>query len=72
MVVRIAKRYQVHGLKFCVITFYDPQRVAIAKALDAANLPTGRVYNVDSFQGIDNGFCDSDALISNVAGTVRK
>ena len=52
MVVRIAQRYNQRGLNFCVITFYDPQRAAISKAIEAANLPTGCVYNVDSFQGI--------------------
>ena len=52
MVVRIAQRYNQRGLTFCVITFYDPQRAAISKAIEAANLPTGCVYNVDSFQGI--------------------
>ena len=53
MVVRIAKRYEQDGLNFCIITFYDPQRAAITKALEAENLPTGRVYNVDSFQGVN-------------------
>jgi regulator of nonsense transcripts 1 len=53
MVVRIAKRYHQHGLNFCVITFYDPQRAAITKALEVAKLPTGCVHNVDSFQGKD-------------------
>jgi len=72
MVVRIAKRYQRHGFNFCIITFYDLQRAAIAKAMEVANLPTGRVYNVDSFQGIDNPSGNSDALISTVTGTVRK
>ena len=72
MVVQIAKRYQRHGLDFCIITFYDPQRAAIAKALKAVDLPTGCVYNVDSFQGIDHPSSNGDALISTVAGTVRK
>ena len=52
MVVRIARRYNERGLKFCIITFYDPQRATITKALETAGLPTGCVYNVDSFQGI--------------------
>jgi regulator of nonsense transcripts 1 len=52
MVVRVAKRYQQHGLDFCIITFYDPQRAAIIKALDDADLPLECVYNVDSFQGM--------------------
>jgi hypothetical protein len=69
MVVRIAKRYQRHGFNFCIITFYDLQRVAIAKAMESANLPAGRVYNVDSFQGIDHPSGNIDALISTVAGT---
>ncbi|KAI0251231.1 P-loop containing nucleoside triphosphate hydrolase protein [Lactifluus subvellereus] len=41
MVVRIAKRYHQHRLNFCIITFYDPQRNAISKALASENLPTG-------------------------------
>ena len=52
MVVRIARRYNQRGLSFCIITFYDPQRAAISKAIEAENLPTGCVYNVDSFQGL--------------------
>jgi regulator of nonsense transcripts 1 len=52
MVVRVAKRYQQHGLNFCIITFYDPQRTAIMKALGDADLPPDCVYNVDSFQGM--------------------
>ena len=51
MVVRIAKRYHQRRLNFCIITFYDPQRNAISKALASEKLPTGCVYNVDSFQG---------------------
>jgi regulator of nonsense transcripts 1 len=52
MVVRIAKRYQQLRLDFCIITFYDPQRAAIIKALENADLPLECVYNVDSFQGM--------------------
>ncbi|KAI0266502.1 P-loop containing nucleoside triphosphate hydrolase protein [Gloeopeniophorella convolvens] len=51
-VVKIARRYHERGLKFCIITFYDPQRAAIAKQLAHAKLPSACVYNVDSFQGI--------------------
>ncbi len=52
MVVRVAKRYHQRRLNFCVITFYDPQRAAITKALEAAMIPSECVYNVDSFQGM--------------------
>ena len=52
MVVRIAQRYYQRKLEFCIITFYDPQRAAIIKALKAEDLPSERVYNVDSFQGM--------------------
>ena len=52
MVVRIARRYEQSGLDFCIITFYDPQRAAIIRDLKNANLPSERVYNVDSFQGM--------------------
>jgi superfamily I DNA and/or RNA helicase len=51
MAVRVAKRYHKHDLKFCIITFYDSQRSAIAKALEVEKVPSGCVYNVDSFQG---------------------
>ena len=54
MVVRIARRYEQKGLNFCIITFYDPQRAAITEALKNEKLPTGCVYNVDSFQGINH------------------
>jgi hypothetical protein len=52
MVVQVARRYQERRLDFCIITFYDPQRAAITKALENAGLPSERVYNVDSFQGM--------------------
>lgn len=52
MAVRVAKRYHQQRLSFCIITFYDQQRDAITKALKAGNLPSGCVYNVDSFQGM--------------------
>jgi hypothetical protein len=52
MVVRIARRYHHHRLNFCIITFYDPQRAAIIKALESADMPSEIVYNVDSFQGM--------------------
>jgi hypothetical protein len=71
MVVRIAKRYQQRGLKFCVITFYDLQRSVVDKALQAENLPAGCVYNVDSFQGMVNPSSISDPGFQ-LAGTVRK
>lgn len=51
MAVRVAKRFHQHHLKFCIITFYDSQRSAIAKALKEEKIPSGCVYNVDSFQG---------------------
>ena len=50
MVVRVARRYHQFKLNFCIITFYDPQRAAIIKALENAGLPSERVHNVDSFQ----------------------
>jgi superfamily I DNA and/or RNA helicase len=56
MVVRVAERYQEHGLDFCIITFYDPQRAAITQALKNASLPSERVYNVDSFQGMCHSY----------------
>jgi superfamily I DNA and/or RNA helicase len=54
MVVRIARRYHQRKLNFCIITFYDPQRAAIIDALNTAKLPSGRVFNVDSFQGMNH------------------
>jgi hypothetical protein len=71
MVVRIARRYNKRGLNFCIITFYDPQRGAISKALEDANLPTGCVYNVDSFQGMGHPRCIRDTLRSTIAGRER-
>ncbi len=52
MVVRVAGQYHKHRLDFCIITFYDPQRAAIIEALENADLPSERVHNVDSFQGM--------------------
>jgi hypothetical protein len=52
MVVRVARRYYQLKLNFCVITFYDPQRAAIIRALENEGLPSDCVYNVDSFQGM--------------------
>ena len=52
MVIQIARQYHQHRLDFCIITFYDPQRTAIIKALENADLPSERVHNVDSFQGM--------------------
>jgi hypothetical protein len=52
MVVRIARRYHERHLKICIITFYDPRRSAITKALETAKLPSDGVYNVDSFHGM--------------------
>jgi regulator of nonsense transcripts 1 len=71
MVVRIARRYKQHNLKFCIITFYDLQRAAIAEAMEDANFPTDCVYNVDSFQGMDHPPHIGDALISTMAGRER-
>jgi hypothetical protein len=52
MVVRVAKRYGQLKRDFCIITFYDPQRAAISRALENENLASDCVYNVDSFQGM--------------------
>ncbi len=57
MVVRIARRYHQRKHNFCVITFYDPQRAAITKALENEDLPSDCVYNVDSFQGMWHSPC---------------
>ena len=70
MVVRIARRYHQRSFDFCIITFYDPQRAAISKAVEAANLPTGCVYNVDSFQGIVHP-SRTTTPISTIAGRER-
>ena len=53
MAVRVAKRYHQLKLNFCIITFYDPQRAAILRALEneIEDFPLDCVYNVDSFQG---------------------
>ncbi|KZT04829.1 P-loop containing nucleoside triphosphate hydrolase protein [Laetiporus sulphureus 93-53] len=44
-------RHHYQDLDFCIITPYDSQRSAIAKQLQAEELPWQCVYNVDSFQG---------------------
>ncbi|KAI0090549.1 AAA domain-containing protein, partial [Irpex rosettiformis] len=36
---------------YCIITPYDAQRAKIVKELEAAGLPSDKVFNVDSFQG---------------------
>ena len=59
MVVRVARRYHQLKLNFCVITFYDPQRAAIIRALENEDLPSDCVYNVDSFQGMWRSPCIS-------------
>lgn len=43
--------YQKLTGDFCVITPYDAQRALITQLLEAANLPSNIVYNVDNFQG---------------------
>jgi hypothetical protein len=59
MVVRVARRYHQLKLNFCIITFYDPQRAAITRALEDDDLPSDCVYNVDSFQGMWRSPCTS-------------
>jgi hypothetical protein len=39
--------------------------------LEAADLPTGCVYNVDSFQGMGHPCCISDSLSLTIAGRER-
>ncbi|KAI0359312.1 P-loop containing nucleoside triphosphate hydrolase protein [Trametes cingulata] len=43
--------YHKYKLDFCIITPYDAQRATLTRALEAASLPSEKVYNVDSFQG---------------------
>ena len=59
MVVRVARQYHEHRLNYCIITFYDPQRAAIIRALENDDLPSDCVYNVDSFQGVRRSPCFS-------------
>jgi hypothetical protein len=63
MVVRVARRYHQLKLDFCIITFYDPQRAAIIRALENEDLPYDCVYNVDSFQGMWFSPCISVDLL---------
>ena len=63
MVVRVARRYHQLKLGFCIITFYDPQRAAIIRALENEDLPSDCVYNVDSFQGMWFSPCISVNLL---------
>src|SRR6266852_1255811 len=76
MVVRVARRYHQLKLAFCIITFYDPQRAAIIRALEDEDLPSDCVYNVDSFQGMWRSPCISivdslrlSSLIANCRST---
>lgn len=50
-VVRLVQKYYKNK-EYCIITPYDAQRNAIAKALKAENLRNDNVFNVDSFQGM--------------------
>ena len=59
MVIQVARQYHRLKLDFCIITFYDPQRAAIIRALENEDLPSDCVYNVDSFQGMWRFFCIS-------------
>jgi len=72
MVVRVAKRYKQHHLNFCVITFYDPQRAAITKSFEDADLPSGSVFNVDSFQGTCHLSSESAALMPTSTNRRRR
>ncbi|KAF9049492.1 P-loop containing nucleoside triphosphate hydrolase protein [Hymenopellis radicata] len=49
MIMLVANYYK--ALDFCIITPYDAQRTAIENALKRSNLPWGKVFNIDSFQG---------------------
>ncbi|KAI0302431.1 AAA domain-containing protein [Multifurca ochricompacta] len=71
MVVRVAKQYHRLKLNFCIITFYDPQRAAITKALKAENLPSGCVYNVDSYQGNESDFVILSSVRTRVPGFLK-
>jgi len=52
MAVRVARQYHKHRLDFSIITSYDPQRGYEEQlSLENVDLPSERVYNVDSFQG---------------------
>ncbi|KAI0251225.1 AAA domain-containing protein [Lactifluus subvellereus] len=68
MAVRIAQRYHQRKLDFCIITFYDPQRAAITRALKAEDLPSERVYNVDSFQGNEADYVILSSVRTQQAG----
>ncbi|KAH9956267.1 P-loop containing nucleoside triphosphate hydrolase protein, partial [Russula dissimulans] len=71
MVVRVAKRYKQHHLNFCVITFYDPQRAAIMRAFEDADMSTGCVFNVDSFQGNEADYVILSSVRTEHAGFLK-
>lgn len=55
-VVALIQRYY-SDKDYCVLTPYDAQRSAIEKRFRALGLPGGRVFNVDSFQGMLSHLC---------------
>ncbi|TFY82728.1 hypothetical protein EWM64_g1283 [Hericium alpestre] len=66
-IVRLIRFYYQHT-DFCVITPYDAQRAAIVRTLEAENLPSNRVFNVDSFQGNEADFVILTPVRTNSAG----
>ena len=48
----LVEHYHRNGKNFCVITPYDAQKAEIARDLESVGLPSDRVFNVDSFQGM--------------------
>lgn len=52
-ITHLVRLYYRHT-NFCIITPYDAQRAAIENELKAQDLPWDRVFNVDSFQGLNH------------------
>ncbi|KAJ7257770.1 AAA domain-containing protein, partial [Mycena rebaudengoi] len=57
--------------KFCIITPYDAQRVAIERRLELENLPHNNVFTVDSFQGNDADYVLVSVVRTTEPGFLR-
>lgn len=54
-IVHLVRHYYCDK-EYRIITPYDAQRAAIIESLKAVNLPSDRVFNVDSFQGNESDY----------------
>ncbi|TCD66239.1 hypothetical protein EIP91_001642 [Steccherinum ochraceum] len=64
-------RHYYRDRDFCVITPYDAQRALIQRRLKAEQLPSDRVFNVDSFQGHEAAYVLISAVRTVNPGFLR-